>query len=129
MRSDRNKKPFGEEMMGLPGIVGIEISRVRFDPPKRFYSKGRLLEHREAVQIMVKTTRPMPILDLTPVLFIGDLIVNEYEPAGKNLYRFYAYELQRLKVGAPISFGWPYARKKKIPTSFKFNFGKPPLIS
>ena len=128
MVSGTNRNFPGGEQFNLPGILGLEVSRISFDPPKRFGVKGRMLEKREAVSILVRTAGPLPILDLTPVLFIGDVIVDDYEPVGKNLYRFFAYDIDRLRPGAPISFGWPFAVDKRIPSNFTFNFGKlPPL--
>lgn len=120
--------PF-EELANLPRILGLEVSKVRFDPPKRFMVKGRMLEKREAIELKVQTSWSLPILDLSPVLFIGDLIVDEYHTIGKNLYSFIAYDIDRLTPGLPISLGWPFAADKRMPSNFNFNFGKLPRLA
>ena len=128
MRGDRPEEPLEfESPLGLPGVTGVEVSRVRFDPPKRFYSRGLPVEHREAVQLLVRTTRPLPVRDLTPVIFIGDVQVNEYEQVGDNLYRFFVYDLEELRPGAPVALGWPFAPEAKMPTDFRFNLNPPPV--
>lgn len=127
MRGDSTKPLQFESPQGLPGVKSVEVSRVKFDPPKRFYSRGQPVEHRQAVQLLVRTNGPLPLRDLTPVIFIGDVQINEYEMVGANLYRFFAYDLDKLKPGAPIALGWPFAPEVKIPTDFRFNLNAPPV--
>lgn len=113
----------------LPGVESIEINPVRFNPPTRFYRKGELVEQRDAIELLIKTTGPLPNLDLTPVLFIGDIAVDEYARVGTNLYRFVAYQIERLVPGARIALGWPYAPQLKIPTDFNFQLPGPVFTS
>lgn len=105
----------------LPAVTGVEIRRVRFDQPKRFYSQGRLVEAQDAVELLIRTNGPLPVRDLTPVIFIGDTPVDEYQQIDVNFYRFFAYEFERLTAGASISLGWPYAPESKIPSNFHFD--------
>ena len=127
MRGDRREPLEPENPLGLPGVTGVEVSRVKFDPPRRFYSRGLPVEHKQAVQLLVRTTGPLPLRDLTPVIFIGDVQVNEYEQVGPNLYRFLVYNLEKLRPGAQIALGWPFAPEVKVPTDFRFNLNQPPL--
>jgi hypothetical protein len=127
VRGDRTEPLEFESPLGLPRVTGVEVSRVKFDPPKRFYSRGLLVEHRQAVQLLVRTTGPLPVRDLTPVIFIGDEEVNEYDEVGVNLYRFLVYDLEKLRAGATVALGWPFAPEAKIPTDFHFNLSPPPI--
>ena len=61
----------------------------------------------EAVEIMVRTAAPLPIRALSPVIFVGDVPVEDYEVAGLNLYRYVAFDPRALVGGAPVSLGWP----------------------
>jgi hypothetical protein len=44
---------------------------------------------------------------MTPVLMVGDVVVDDYEVAGDNLYRFHAFEVKELREGAPMRLEWP----------------------
>ncbi len=121
MDSETTQQGPPERPRDIPNIGGIEIKRVRLDPPVRFYRLGRLISEENAIELLVRTSAPMPILNVTPVLFIGDQIVDSYERVGPNLYRFLAFDPERLPRGARISIGWPYAPSAKIPTPFVFD--------
>lgn len=119
----------GEQAPGgdLPGVTGVEIKRITFEPPMRFYRNGELISETEAIELMVRTTGPLPGMDMTPVMFIGDEMVDEYEGAGPNRYRFVAYGIPRLRPGAVIALGWRHAPQKKIPSRFRFQLGDVPI--
>jgi hypothetical protein len=104
----------------LPAIVSVEASRVRYDPPRRHYVGKELMEIREGIELLVRTAAPLPVRAITPVLFIGDTVVSDYEVAGPNLYRFFLFDLERITLGAPIALGWPFAPRAIRPTSFRF---------
>lgn len=78
------------------------------------------MEHKEAVELMVKTAGPIPERALSPVLIVGDVAVDDYEVAGQNLYRFYAFEVKQLREGAPMRLEWPARRPR--------HERKPPLL-
>jgi hypothetical protein len=107
----------------IPRVLSVQTRPVRFDPPVRFYRGGRLVEMTDAIELLVQTAAAMPVLDETPVLFIGSVPVSEYVGVGPNLYRFRAYDVDRLQRGARISIGWPNAPASRIPTPFVFDPG------
>jgi hypothetical protein len=104
----------------LPAIVGVEASRVRYNPPRRFYVGRDAVEVRDAVELLVRTAAALPIRDITPVLFIGETAISDYETVSANLYRFFVFNLDRIAVGAPIGIGWPYAPTSVRMTQFRF---------
>ncbi len=111
----------------LPEITAVEIKRVRFDQPVRFYREGRQVSMSAAVELLVRTAAALPVMALPPVLFVGEIKVDEYALVGQNAYRFRAYDIGRLKNGAPISLGWPYAPRTKVPSRFVFELPALPV--
>ena len=109
-----------ERSSDLPELTGVEIKRVRFDPPRRFYDQGRLVSKSVAIELLVRTSAALPVRDVPPVLFVGDVGVDDAAMVGQNAYRFRAYEMERLKRGARIALGWPYAPDTKVPSRFVF---------
>jgi hypothetical protein len=105
---------------GLPAIVSVEASRVKYDPPRRFYEGREPIEVRDGVELLVQTAAALPVRAVSPVLFIGETAIDEYEVAGANLYRFFVFNLQRVQPGAAISIGWPFARQMARQTNFRF---------
>ena len=105
----------------------MEIKRVRFDPPLRFYSEGRLVSMSAAIELLVRTAAALPILDVPPVLFVGEVRVDDGAMVGPNAYRFRAFDIERLRRGAPISLGWPYAPATKVPSRFVFELPDLPV--
>ena len=69
----------------------------------------------------MRLSGPVPIRALGPALFVGETQVAEFEAVEDNLYRFHAFDHQRLERGAPIAWGWldapPDERKR---TRFRF---------
>jgi hypothetical protein len=107
-------------LWSLPKVLSIKAVRVRYKKPK-VYSVGRKTrEAPEAVELLVQTSGPLPVRALSPALFVGDLVLTDYEPAGDNLYRFYAFAPADLKQGAPISFGWPQFPDRLVKTAFRY---------
>jgi hypothetical protein len=57
-----------------------------------------------------------------PALFVGDVEVNQSERVDKTTWRLLAFEPERLKAGAPISWGWmrdPQTARQA--TKFRYN--------
>jgi hypothetical protein len=104
----------------LPAIVSVEASRVRYDPPRRFYAGAQPVQVTDAVELMVRTSAALPVRAISPVLLIGDTVIADYEVAGSNLYRFFVFNLERVLPGAPISIGWPFAPQTSRTTNFRF---------
>ena len=105
----------------LPEILDIRIKRIAFTPHKLQNFKSSLSEHKEAVEFLVRTSGAVPARALGPALFVGDVQVIESEQVGDNLYRFLAFDIERLKVGAPIKWGWINSPKEQQQMS-KFRY-------
>jgi len=97
------RKPFAVD---LPRIRELRIRRVPFEPPRRAHFRSSLARHKEVVEFTVETDGEVPVRAYGPALFIGDVEVNQSEAVGKTTWRLLAFEPQRLKPGAPISWGW-----------------------
>lgn len=104
----------------LPQIVGVEAARVRYDRPRVYYVGRQRREASEAVEIMVRTSREMPARNLSPALFVGEVPLIEGEWVGPNLYRFFAFEFEKLREGDLISLGWPHSPEYKERTNFRY---------
>lgn len=90
----------------LPEIQDMQIRRVPFRPPEHKNFESSLAKYKEAVEFLVRTDGPIPARALGPALFIGDIMVIENKKVDYNLYRFLFFDFDRLKSGAPISWGW-----------------------
>jgi hypothetical protein len=113
----------------LPEIVELSASLQRYESPRVFHLRNRLREVREAVEVIVRTSRPIPATAITPVLYIGDVPLEDYETMSRAQYRFFGAEPERLREGAPISFGYPYIpHERHQRVRFRFRLG-PPLVS
>jgi hypothetical protein len=104
----------------LPMIIGVEAVRVRYDRPRVYYAHRQRRKAREAVEIMVRTAGRLPIASISPALFVGGVPLVEYEGAGPNRYRFFAFEFSKLRRGDPISLGWPYSLERKVRSNFRY---------
>jgi hypothetical protein len=102
----------------LPDVIDVKSVLVRFKKPLiRYHGRERVL-HEQAIELMVHTNGPIPERAISPVLMVGDVPVADYEHAGKNLYRFYAFDTDSLHRGAPIKLAWPDQKprpERKIP--------------
>jgi len=125
MRS--RSQPPRESESRLPEVVRVEAVRVRFPEPRTYFFGRESREVRQAVELLVETSDDLPVMDLPPILYVGETPVPEYEPVGPRRYRFTAYEPQRLQEGAVISLGWPFAPSTKVATRFRYQPGGPPL--
>jgi|SRR5882672_1815082 len=109
----------------LPEVLEIRMRRIRFEAPKRRNFRSKLEAYSEAVEFIVETSEPIPARAQSPALFVGETSVTEGRALSATRYRFLAFELQRLKPGAHIAFGWAdddaRARKK---TKFVFELAK-----
>jgi hypothetical protein len=91
----------------LPRIVDVEIAPQDYDAPRVTYRGLERVEHRQAIEIVLTTSSPIPARALSPVLYVGDEPVEDWETVGPNRYRFYAFEPGRLQDDAPLAIGWP----------------------
>lgn len=120
-------QPPREPRSRLPEVVRVEATRVRFPEPRTYFFGREEREVRQAVELMVETSASLPVMDLPPILYVGETPVPEYEPVAPRRYRFTAYEPERLEEGAVISIGWPNAPQRKVETRFRYQPGGPPL--
>lgn len=90
----------------LPEVLDMKIERVPFEPRELRNFKSALAEFDEAMEFMVSTSGPVPARALGPALFVGEEQVTESEQIEPELYRFLAFDIERLKDGEPISWGW-----------------------
>jgi hypothetical protein len=104
----------------LPMIIDVKAVRVRYERPRVYYLNRQRREAREAVEIRVRTAERLPISSISPALFVGEVPLVEYEGAGPNVYRFFAFEFAKLRQGDPISLGWPYSPGRKVRSNFRY---------
>jgi len=91
----------------LPKILDIRIARVPYQAPKFRHFKSVYAKYKEAIEFLVETDGSFPIRALSPVLFVGETPVVENEAVKEKVYRFLAFEFDKLEQEAPISLGWP----------------------
>lgn len=108
------------DLWSIPEVLGVEAALARYPEPRVHYVGTTRIESREAVEILVQTAGEFPVRALSPALFVGDLAIVEYEIAGESLYRFFAFEIEKLEEGAPIAIGWPQFPERKRETQFRF---------
>lgn len=101
-----DSRPANPDPFALPMVQEIEITRVRYSVPRPYYVGQERIECSNGVEFLVRTDGPIPIRALSPILFVGDAAVEAYDEVGENLYRFIAYLVEDLSIGAQISFGW-----------------------
>jgi hypothetical protein len=113
----------------LPDILSVRAARVRYQQPIVYYAGRDRRETREAVEIVVQTSAELPIADVSPALFVGDVPLPEYNGMGPNQYKFYAFEFQKLEEGAPIALGWPELPRQKVMTNFRYQLGPGKVVA
>jgi hypothetical protein len=97
----------------LPEIRDIEIRRIPFEPRRPRNFESALADYKEAAEFRVRTSGPIPVRALGPALFVGSVQVIESEQVEGDLYRFLAFDLDRLESGAPIRWGWVNASEEE----------------
>ena len=108
--------------VALPHVLGISIKRVPFQAPELAHFKSRLAQYTEAIEFIVETDGDVPTRDYGPALFIGDEEVHDSERIDKTTWRFLAFETDRLRHGAPISWGWMKdPQQARLPTNFRYD--------
>jgi hypothetical protein len=90
----------------MPNVLDIEMRAVEFERPRHRNFTSSLPSEGEAVELIVKTDRPIPIRALGPVLYVGGTPVTEVTEIGPNTYRFVAPARESLRRDAPIRLGW-----------------------
>jgi hypothetical protein len=109
----------------LPEIKNMRIRRVPFEPRKPHNFESALAKYKEAVEFLVHTSGPIPARALGPALFVGEVQVIESQKVDENQYRFLAFDFERLRPGAPISWGWINdPKEERQETKFRYEEGK-----
>lgn len=122
--------PGGEEprinLWRLPRLVSVAARRVTYPQPRVYYVGSERRETRQAVELRIETSEPIPVRAVTPILMIGETAIADYSTEGATTYRFVAYEPERLEPGAPIRWGWPGPPEAPVATRFRFSLGSSP---
>jgi len=111
----------------LPEVLSVETRHAVYREPRIYWVGTEDRRARQAVEFLVRTSAGLPIRALSPVLLVGDVPVGECRQEGKNLYRYFAFEVERLQPGAPISLGWPNRPRPRRATSFHYQPDRPPV--
>jgi len=104
----------------LPEVVAVESAFRRYRKPRYRARGSEIVPVEEAVEITVTTSAPFPERALGPVVLIGRAQVTESERIGPNRYRFFAYDVEKLKEGTPIRIGWFGQPRPRRKTGFRF---------
>src|SRR4051794_16630389 len=109
----------------LPDIRRVEAVLRRYRRPRVTYERLERIEHSQAGEILVATSEAFPIRALSPVLYVGEEPVPEWEMEGGNAYRFFAFDPERLEEGAPLSLGWADKPELRRRAKQRFKLSKP----
>jgi hypothetical protein len=105
----------------LPRILSLRIRRVPFEAPRLRYFESSLSRYAQAIEFIVETDGVVPTRAYGPALFVGTVEVNNSELTAPTTWRFLSYEPERLRVGAPISWGWMKdPSRKRVRTGFRY---------
>ncbi len=122
--------PGGEEprinLWRLPRLVSVAVRRVTYPQPRVYYVGSERRETRQAVELRVETSEPIPVRAVTPILMIGETAIADYNTEEATRYCFVAYEPERLELGAAIRWGWPGPSEALVATPFRFSLGPGP---
>lgn len=108
----------------LPSVRNVEIVRVIYKRPLIRFHGGKEVQHRQAVELIVETENELPACAVTPALFVGEHLLTDFEMTEDGRYRFFAFDEEELKEGAPIRLGWPDDRSKPQESGFTFKVNR-----
>jgi len=114
----------------LPQILELVATLQRYTEPRVFFLGAERLALREAVELVLRTDAPIPAQGISPAIYVGTVALPDFELVGHQRYRFFGIQPERLRRGAPISFGYPFVpAERRMRTRFRFQLGGPPLVS
>lgn len=118
MNTDASGPPRHQEYQDiwrLPEVAALQIRQRHFDPPRRVTIAGKDHLMRDAVEIEIVVSEPFVIRALGPALWVGEEPLTAVDSDGKKTYRFFAFNPDALRPGAPISLSWnaPHAERKQ----------------
>lgn len=116
--------------LDLPRILSLKIRRIQFEAPKLEHFESSLSRHKQAIEFIVETDGVVPTRAYGPALFVGNVAVNNSELIGKTTWRFLHFGPEKLRPGAPISWGWMKDPKnKRLRTKFSYEVEGEPATS
>jgi hypothetical protein len=108
------------DLQHLPDVLDVQERLRRFDPPRRITTHGIDRQVRSAIEIELRLSEPFAIRALGPVLWIGDVPLSIAESDGGNTYRFFSFEPERLRAGAPVALSWGERGSPRKMTKFQY---------
>jgi hypothetical protein len=109
------------DLWELPAVRSVEVRHARYAEPLRRYATARdVAEYPEAIEFQVETAAELPIRAIPPVLYVGDVMVAEFEQLDRERYVFRSFEPDSLPAGAPIALGWPRRADRRRSTEFRY---------
>jgi hypothetical protein len=118
--SDREPAPPRVDLWKLPRLRVVEQRLRRYREPRVTYVGTERIEHDQAFEAVVETSEPFIPRAVSPVLYVGEVEIREWEMEDATHYRFFGYELDRYERGAPIGLGWPDAGSPETETGAHF---------
>lgn len=112
--------PRQPDLWALPNIETLTIERVQYRPARKHVIAGKLVEVSEGIEIVVQTDGEIPIRALSPALHVGSAELAENERVSKTSYRFFVFDEEALRVGAPITLGWVGHRTPRGRSKFRY---------
>jgi hypothetical protein len=103
----------------LPDVVSLEIRHRHFDKPRRVTRDGVDRFVSDAVEFVVKISEDFPVRALGPALWVGNQALTSADADGLT-YHFFAFEPDKLELGAPISLGWSSPNEVRKETTYRF---------
>jgi hypothetical protein len=123
-RRQPDKRP--SDAWSLPEVVALEIRRARFkEPLRRYVTPQDVAEYGEAIEFDLTTSAELPIRAYPPVLYVGDVMVSDFEQVGRDHYIFRAFDPDALPVGGAITLGWPRLADRRRSTAFRYDRPSP----
>lgn len=110
----------------LPRLVSVATRQVTYPEPRTYYVGNERRQTRQAVELRIKTSAPIPARAVTPMLVVGEIPVPDYTTEGDNTYTYTAYEPDRLRSGSAIRWGWAGPPEKLTTTRFRYSLGPRP---
>lgn len=80
------------------------------------------LNANDKVRARQQTASALSVGAYGPALFVGNIEVSHSELADTRTWRFLYFETEKLKPGAPISWGWmKHLEKNRLRTAFRYD--------
>jgi hypothetical protein len=114
--------PEGPGQSLLPRVLSVAFRTVRYETPRPYWVGRERRQTSQALEILVQTESPLPARALSPVIYVGEVAVKDYKVAGRNLYKYVAFDPTTLAAGAPLTFGWPdLPASRRVALPFRYS--------